>query len=270
MNRGLWLVCSLSLGTAAAASGCYVGTQPPPPAYVTRPRRPNPSRATARSTRRRHLPTRSLSISPLRPVPATPGSTGTGTGPALNGPGTPATGRQRTRPTCSSARASCSSTAGPSTTAPTGRGRAAIGPTATDTAVAPRWAHGARGPLWRQAPGAPSTTKDGGALQARRPGAAHRRGGRSPCGRAIRDSAGGQRRRLGRERPPFTRRPHRPFTRHPRRARRPRTAAVAAAASTTEDTRSVLARARCSLGRLRAARGRPCRFAHRCLSATAS
>ena len=34
MNRGLWLVCSLSLGTAAAASGCYVGPQPPPPAYV--------------------------------------------------------------------------------------------------------------------------------------------------------------------------------------------------------------------------------------------
>ncbi len=34
MNRGLWLVCSLSLGVAAAASGCYVGPQPPPPAYV--------------------------------------------------------------------------------------------------------------------------------------------------------------------------------------------------------------------------------------------
>ncbi len=34
MNRGLWLVCSLSLGTAMAASGCYVGPQPPPPAYV--------------------------------------------------------------------------------------------------------------------------------------------------------------------------------------------------------------------------------------------
>ena len=34
MNRGLWLVCSLALGTAAAASGCYVGPQPPPPAYV--------------------------------------------------------------------------------------------------------------------------------------------------------------------------------------------------------------------------------------------
>jgi len=34
MNRGLWLVCSLSLGTAVAASGCYVSSQPPPPAYV--------------------------------------------------------------------------------------------------------------------------------------------------------------------------------------------------------------------------------------------
>ena len=34
MNRGLWLVCSLALGTAAAASGCYMGPQPPPPAYV--------------------------------------------------------------------------------------------------------------------------------------------------------------------------------------------------------------------------------------------
>jgi hypothetical protein len=34
MNRGIWLVCSLALGTAAAASGCYMGPQPPPPAYV--------------------------------------------------------------------------------------------------------------------------------------------------------------------------------------------------------------------------------------------
>ena len=34
MNRGFWLACSLSLGTAFAASGCYMGPQPPPPAYV--------------------------------------------------------------------------------------------------------------------------------------------------------------------------------------------------------------------------------------------
>jgi len=34
MNRGLWLACSLALGTAFAASGCYVGAQPPPPAYA--------------------------------------------------------------------------------------------------------------------------------------------------------------------------------------------------------------------------------------------
>jgi hypothetical protein len=34
MNRGLWLACSLALGTAFAASGCYMGPQPPPPAYV--------------------------------------------------------------------------------------------------------------------------------------------------------------------------------------------------------------------------------------------
>jgi hypothetical protein len=34
MNRGLWLASSLALGTAVAAAGCYVGPQPPPPAYV--------------------------------------------------------------------------------------------------------------------------------------------------------------------------------------------------------------------------------------------
>ena len=34
MNRGLWLACSLALGTAFAAAGCYMGPQPPPPAYV--------------------------------------------------------------------------------------------------------------------------------------------------------------------------------------------------------------------------------------------
>src|SRR5215831_4673952 len=34
MNRGLWLVSAVSLGSALAGSGCYVGPQPPPPAYV--------------------------------------------------------------------------------------------------------------------------------------------------------------------------------------------------------------------------------------------
>jgi len=34
MNRGLWLASAVSLGSALAASGCYVGPQPPPPAYA--------------------------------------------------------------------------------------------------------------------------------------------------------------------------------------------------------------------------------------------
>jgi hypothetical protein len=33
MNRGLWLACSLSLGAALVASGCYMGPTTPPPAY---------------------------------------------------------------------------------------------------------------------------------------------------------------------------------------------------------------------------------------------
>jgi len=34
MNRGLWFAFSLPVGVALAASGCYMGPQPPPPAYV--------------------------------------------------------------------------------------------------------------------------------------------------------------------------------------------------------------------------------------------
>ena len=33
MNRGIWLASALWLGSALAASGCYMGPQPPPPAY---------------------------------------------------------------------------------------------------------------------------------------------------------------------------------------------------------------------------------------------
>lgn len=45
MNRGLWLACSLALGTAFAASGCYMGPQPPPPAYVEPAAAPEPAAA---------------------------------------------------------------------------------------------------------------------------------------------------------------------------------------------------------------------------------
>ena len=190
MNRGLWLVCTCRWAPLRRRPAVTCARNPHLRPTSTRPPRPTRWRLTGPSTRRRLRQTQSPSISPLRRARGTPGSTGTGTGLALNGPGTPATGRPRTRPTCSSVRASCSSTGGPSTTAPTGRARAATGPTATDTAAGPPLAHGARGPLWRPAPGAPSTTKDGGARQARRPGAAPRRAVPSRCAAATPDSTG--------------------------------------------------------------------------------
>src|SRR6185437_9827482 len=35
MNRGLWLLSSLSLGVGLAGSGCYMGPEPPPPVAAT-------------------------------------------------------------------------------------------------------------------------------------------------------------------------------------------------------------------------------------------
>ena len=214
MNRGLWLVCSLSLGTAAAASGCYVGPQPPPPAYVEPP--PSPSRwpPTAPSTPRRLRPTPIPEYQPPAPGPGYAWVNGYWDWTGAEWSWTPATGRRRTRPTCSSVRASCSSTGAPSTTAPTGRARAATGPMATDTAAGHQLARGARGRLWRPAPGAPSTTKDGGAPPGRRPGAALRPAVPSPCAAATQDSTAA-RRLLEEGRPPFTRRLGRPFTPRP-------------------------------------------------------
>ncbi len=62
MNRGFWLACSLALGTAFAASGCYVGPQPPPSGL----RRTGPS--ARRGRRRDRLPDDTAS----RPDPGVP------------------------------------------------------------------------------------------------------------------------------------------------------------------------------------------------------
>ena len=194
MNRGLWLACSLALGTAFAAAGCYMGPQPPPPAYVE----PAPAPVAADDGTAYPAtppPTPSRSISRRRRPTVTARSAATGTGPASSGAGTLATGRPRTRPTSSSARGSCSSTGGRSTTGPIGRVPAAPGLRVLDTVVGRPWARGARGPLWRQARGERSTTRDGGAPRrgglARRTGAGARAHARRRQPRIPRSAAGG-------------------------------------------------------------------------------
>ena len=237
MNRGPWLACSLRWAPLRRRPAVTWARNRPLPPTSNRPRPP------ARRRRRDGL---SRDPTP-RPDPGVPTPRAglrvqldrrlLGLDRRWSGAGTRATGRPRTRPTSSSARASCSSTGGRSTTGPTGRALAATGPTATVPWPGAR-GRVARAPLGgarRLAGGAqrgvaPHPRRGGG------PSAVGRREGLSRCAAATRDSARPRRRR-GDRRPAFTPRPRRPFTPRPRPPRRPHAAAVAAAACTTSRRR---------------------------------